>query len=263
MPPRKSGGSRNPCPSPVEDCVPCWESIRATLELPETVSPDLLAQAFCHTSYAREMGWPQSASNQRLEFLGDAVLDLILAEHLFLAHPDILEGKLTKMKAAAVRAHSLARISLQMDLGQYLLLGHGEEETGGRKKPSLLADAFESLLGAVYLSAGLDAARDLVNCLFKDLLIEIEAQQEIFDYKTSLQELLQEHTKQTPVYNTVDTLGPPHDRIFVVDVIFGSLVIGQGRGPSKQTAQQAAASFALENQSDWLEKVIHNARKTE
>ena len=263
MPPRKSGNSNNQCPSPMEDGMLCWESIRSILELPDNVSPELLEQAFCHTSYAREMGLPQSASNQRLEFLGDAVLDLILAELLFIAHPDILEGKLTKMKAAAVRAHSLARISLQMDLGKYLLLGHGEEETGGRKKPSLLADVFEALLGAVYLSAGLDAARELVKRLFMNLLIEIEAQQEIFDYKTSLQELLQEHTKQTPVYNTVDTLGPPHDRIFVVDVIFGNLVIGQGRGPSKQTAQQAAASIALENQSDWLEQIIRTARKSE
>jgi ribonuclease-3 len=226
------------------------------------MDPELLAQAFTHTSYAREMSLPQVGSNQRLEFLGDAVLDLILAEHLYLTHPDISEGKLTKLKAAAVRSESLARIARQIGLGQYLLLGRGEADTGGREKPSLLADAFEALVGAVYLSVGYKAASDFVLGCCEALIVEVEAQHEVFDYKTSLQELLQEHTKQTPTYETVETLGPPHDRTFVVEVRYSANTIGRGEGPSKQAAQQSAAHAALAEQPTWLPKIVKAARRT-
>ena len=197
-----------------------------------------------------------SDSNQRLEFLGDAVLDLILVEHLFAAHPDVHEGTLTKMKATAARSQTLARIARRMGLGEHLLLGRGEEETGGRHKSSLVADCFEALIGAVYLSTDLATTRRFALACFEDTLRDIEAQQDIFDHKTVLQELMQERTKQTPSYHTVATIGPPHERTFVVQVRFNSLVMGQGQGSSKQAAQQAAARDASDHRDAWLPQII-------
>ena len=136
-----------------------WSGVRDDLGLPATVGLDLLRQAFCHASFSREQGLPASASNQRLEFLGDAVLDLIVVEHFYRAHADVPEGQLTKMKATAVRSQSLFRLARQLNLGAHMLLGRGEEETGGRQKPSLLADCCEALVGAVYLSTGLETTR--------------------------------------------------------------------------------------------------------
>ena len=258
---------RNRC-SPVADpsdsrrpreVIPCcqtdqhWEDVRDLLGLPAGVLPADLAQAFCHTSYARECGAGPNASNQRQEFLGDAVLDLVLAEHLYLFWPDLPEGSLTKLKAAVVRSETLSRVAQQMGLGDHLLLGRGEDETGGRSKPSLLADCLEALVGAVYLSTGLEGARVFVFRAFAEVLAEIEADKAGFDHKTRLQELLQGHTKQTPTYSTVGTTGPPHERVFMVEVAFNATVIGRGEGPSKQLAQQAAAGAALETLADWLD----------
>jgi ribonuclease III len=243
--------------------APRWEAIGAALGLPDSVPPELLSQAFCHASYAREAGLGPSASNQRLEFLGDAILDMVLAEHLFLAHPEVPEGALTKMKAATVRAEALARTARRMALGQYLLLGKGEEETGGRGKSSILADCLEALLGAVYLATDLATVTGFVLSHFASALAEMEAQQHVFDYKTALQELLQQHTKRTPTYTTVGTSGPPHDRTFHVEVHFGDLHIGTGEGPSKQAAQQAAARAALETKGEWLPGVRQGARALE
>jgi ribonuclease-3 len=221
----------------------------------------LLSQAFCHASYAREAGLGPSASNQRLEFLGDAVLDLVLAEHLYREHPEVPEGTLTKMKAATVRAEALARAARRMALGQYLLLGRGEEDTGGRAKPSILADCLEALVGALYLATDLATVSDFLLRRFAPTLAEIEAEQHVFDYKTALQELLQQHTKKTPAYTTVSTSGPPHDRTFHIEVHFGGLHIGTGEGPSKQAAQQAAAWAALETKGAWLPGVRKGARE--
>lgn len=240
------------CSSTQADTPEAWADVRDRLGLPETVCLDLLRQAFCHASYSRERDLPASACNQRLEFLGDAVLDLILVEHLFRSHGDVPEGQLTKMKATAVRSQSLARLARQLGLGNHLLLGRGEEETGGRQKSSLLADCFEALIGAVCLSTGLQATREFVLRDFGQLLQEIEAKRAIFDYKTALQEFLQERVRRTPAYRTVDALGPPHDRTFVVEVIYNNTPIGRGEGSSKQAAQQSAAKHALETQDEWL-----------
>jgi len=232
-----------------------WRQVRSDLGLPDAVSVDLLAQAFCHASYAREAGLGANASNQRLEFLGDAVLDLILVEHLYGRHQGVPEGTLTKMKAAAARSQTLARVARQRSLGDYLCLGHGEEETGGRKKPSLLADCLEALVGAVYLSTDLGVTRAFVLGWFAEALSPIEAQDAVYDFKTALQELVQRETKRTPVYVTAETLGPPHARTFVVEVHFDGWTIGTGQGSSKQTAQQSAAHNALEHRAEWLEKL--------
>lgn len=233
-----------------------WEAVAQEIGLPEGMSTALLRQAFTHASFAREANLGATASNQRLEFLGDAVLDVILVEYLYLRHPDVPEGQLTKMKATAARSQTLARIARQLHLGTYLLLGRGEQETGGREKPSLLADSFEALVGAIYLAAGLETTRSFILSRFEQMLAEIEAQSTIYDHKTSLQELLQEHAKQTPSYVTVQTLGPPHDRTFVVRVQFRGMNIGEGQGSSKQAAQQAAARHALETQQTWLPEAL-------
>jgi len=255
---KQNGGPRHPRRPAAEDIREAlseehWEKARDAIGLPKAVRPDLLRQAFSHASFARETAMGANGSNQRLEFLGDAVLDVILAEYLYQTHPDVPEGELTRMKAAAVRSHALARLARQLDLGRYMLLGRGEEDTGGREKSSLLADCFEALVGAVYLSAGLTTTRRFVLAKFRAMLQEIEAQQATFDHKTALQELLQERTKQLPQYVTVQTIGPPHARTFVVQVQFRGTTVGEGIGSSKQAAQQAAARMALEARGTWLQ----------
>lgn len=229
-----------------------WIAVRDQLGLPDTMPVQLLAAAFTHTSFARESGLGPAAANQRLEFLGDAVLDLILVEHLYRTLPTAPEGQLTKLKAYAVRAHTLARVARQLGLGEHLLLGRGEDDTGGRSKTSLLEDCMEALVGAVYLSTDLDTTREFVLRCFASVLDTMSSDQQIHDHKTELQELLQERTKQTPSYITVDTLGPAHDRTFVVEVQFRHATIGRGEGSSKQAAQQQAAREALESRDQWL-----------
>jgi ribonuclease-3 len=216
------------------------------------MDPNLLRQAFCHSSYAREHGWDPSKSNQRLEFLGDAVLDVVLAEHLFLEYPHLPEGQLTKMKAAAVRSQTLSRVARKLDLGAGLLIGKGETETGGREKPSLLADGLEALIGAVYISGGMEAARKVILRVFADILAEDHIGASSFDHKTALQETMQQEARLTPRYAVKAVYGPPHARIFTVEVFCGERTIGRGAGPSKQAAQQEAAREALLRQSEWL-----------
>ena len=216
------------------------------------VPPELLSLAFTHTSYARERSWESSCSNQRLEFLGDAVLDMILAEHLYTNYPDLLEGELTKMKASAVRAQSLARLARRLDLGDGLLLGRGELETGGAEKASLLADCLEALIGAVYLSCGVETVRTFVLEVFAEFLGDVHGVAASFDHKTALQELMQRNTKVTPRYSSAEVFGPPHSRIFAVQVLCGQRVVGRGAGPSKQAAQQEAAREALCRRDEWL-----------
>lgn len=218
----------------------------------EGIDPVLLEQAFCHPSYARERSWDVSRSNQRLEFLGDAVLSLILAEYLYTTYPELSEGQLTKLKAAAVRSQTLARIARRLDLGDGLLLGRGEAEAGGREKPTLLEDGLEAVIGAAFLSCGFEATRAFVVELFRDIVTENLGSASSFDHKTMLQELMQQETKLTPRYTTVAVFGPAHARVFTVEVSCGSRGIGLGAGPNKQAAQQAAAQVALTRRAEWL-----------
>jgi ribonuclease-3 len=231
-----------------------WRQLSEALDLPP-IPDDLLQQAFQHGSYMREEGREAILSNQRLEFLGDAVLDLIIAEELYRQHPDLPEGVLTKNKASLVRAGSLARVAAALDLGQYLLLGRGEEESGGRRKHSLLADVFEALVGAIYVGAGLEATRRF---LLRHLPLEGMAAEggHRFDHKTALQELLQSHARQLPQYRTVTSEGPAHDLTFTVEVRFMGRALGTGRGPSKRAAEQEAAHQALQSQETWLPEML-------
>lgn len=231
-----------------------WDEVREALRLPP-VPDELLKQALQHGSYVRETSSDPIESNQRLEFLGDAVLDLIVAEELYRNNPSLHEGLLTKTKASAVRSGSLARIAAKMDLGRYLLLGRGEDESGGREKPSILADTLEALLGAVYLACGLEATYDFL-MPYLDLQSNCsEPGFAHFDHKTLLQELVQSRTKHLPLYFVVETTGPAHDLSFTVEARFLNLVIGRGIGASKRKAEQDAARTALDTREEWENQV--------
>jgi ribonuclease III len=235
------------------------EHVRDELGLPAEQDLELLRQAFAHGSWVREQGLDAIASNQRLEFLGDAVLDLVLAHGLYCSSPDLTEGELTKLKAALVRAEALAEVARRLELGKYLLLGRGEEETGGRNKPSLLADCLEALIAAIYLSCGWDTVDGFIMRHLGPLLCEIQAGQHAFDHKSLLQEALQAHGGNPPVYATVKTLGPPHRRSFQVEVRHNGQVLGRGRGTSKQEAEQDAARQALAQKDEWLARLTGSA----
>jgi ribonuclease-3 len=216
------------------------------LGLPE-LDRGLLRRALQHPSYVREQRSPTTQSNQRLEFLGDAVLDLVLAEHLWRTEPQLTEGALTKLKSRLVRADALARAGRGLGLGEYLLLGRGEAETGGRDKASLIADCLEAIIAVVYLSAGIDAAREFVLRHFREAIQAALAEGPADDPKTVLQELLQDRTKRAPEYVTVREEGPPHNPSFMAECRFGGLLLGRGRGGTKREAEKQAAAEALES----------------
>ncbi len=203
--------------------------------------PALLRQAVTHKSVQQELSLP---ANERLEFLGDAVLDLVVAAYLYRTHPDLPEGDLTKLKAVAVSEPILAKVAKEMELGRYLILSKGEEQSGGRERPSLLADALEAVLGAIYLDRGLTTARRVVLDLLAEEIDEIEHADHAWDYKTVLQEKIQEVHRVPPKYRVVDEYGPDHDRTFVAEGV-GRRVLGKGMGKSKKQAEQAAAREAL------------------
>jgi ribonuclease-3 len=203
-------------------------------------NPSLLEQALVHGSYANEN--PDIAtSNERLEFLGDAILGLIIAEELYRRFPQYSEGELTKLRASLVRRDALSRMARAISLGNYLYLGKGEEASGGRRKPANLAGAFEAIIAAIFFDQGLAAARDFVlRSADKELSQGIEA-----DYKSQLQEIIQARHQQPPTYRLIETTGPDHDRTFTVEVRAGDTVLGRGSGKSKKMAETEAARSAL------------------
>ncbi len=210
-------------------------------------TPGLLREALTHTSYVNEKPCELTADNQRLEFLGDAVLDLLVAHELYSRYPAAREGELTAMRAALVRTDTLARVSQQLDLAGHLFLGRGEEASGGRERVANLCAALEALIGATFLDQGLDVTRELVCRLLAGPLAELAATKAMRDPKSLLQERVQACLHRTPFYRTVSETGPDHAKQFVVEVMVGEQVLGQGRGPSKQAAEQAAAQAALQN----------------
>ena len=230
-----------------------FAELRERLDLHD-VPDDLLELAFTHSSYAREQGLNELANNQRLEYLGDAVLDLVFAAHLYQTCPDMPEGDLTRLKAAVVRKSALASIARELELGQYILLGRGEESTGGRRKASLLADVVEALIGAVFLAGGFDRAREFVLAHFSSMLEDVEARDSLCDHKSALQEVLQARAMAPPRYRVVRTEGPPHDRWFAVEACLEGTVIGAGEGSTKRAAEQEAAEEALATIDEWLEQ---------
>lgn len=201
----------------------------------------LLLQALTHKSYANEKKGMQK-DNERLEFLGDAVLDLSISHIIMERFPDLSEGEMSKLRASMVNESSLALLAEGLELHQYLLLGHGEEVSGGRRKPSILADAFEAVIAAIYLDGGFDAAFKTVYIHFSKLL----SKSGIYaDYKTRLQELTQERFKCMPSYSLKNATGPDHARVFEVELSIDGKLCGTGKGKSKKEAEQEAAKEAL------------------
>ena len=201
----------------------------------------LLEQALTHRSYAYENGG--LPTNERLEFLGDSVLGLIVTDALYAAHPDLPEGQLAKLRAGVVNTRALAGVGRTLGLGRWLRLGKGEESTGGRDKNSLLADTMEALLGAIYLERGLPVANEVVRRLFDPLMLAAAQDGAALDWKTSLQELTAAGGHGVPEYVLAET-GPDHAKRFTAQAVVGGQVLGTGEGASKKAAEQVAAQLA-------------------
>ncbi|MBA7671881.1 Ribonuclease 3 [subsurface metagenome] len=205
-----------------------------------------LEQALVHSSYINENPDFAPTSNERLEFLGDAVLGLVVAEKLYQDLPSFTEGEMTKLRAALVRRDTLARAARAISLGDYLYLGKGEEASGGRRKPVNLAGALEAVIAAIFLDQGSATAKNFILRLFNKELQKVVSQGAGVDYKSQLQELIQAKEQQTPAYYVIEAKGPDHDRRFTVEVRAGDTVLGRGSGKSKKEAETEAARSALE-----------------
>lgn len=216
--------------------------------------PGLLLQALVHRSFVHENPHMEQKDNERLEFLGDAVLGLCISHLLLMSFPEYNEGDLSRLRSSIVNERELARLAFEMNLGSYLQLGKGEEMTGGRQKSSLLADSLEALLAAIYLDGGMEPAREVVKRLFHAYLDPEHMDHPLKtldkDYKTQLQELTQARFKLTPIYALEAEQGPDHDKTFFMSVTLGGKVLSHGSGKSKKEAQQEAAQKAIETLDD-------------
>ncbi|SRR5579884_39035 len=208
--------------------------------------PERLRQAVTHKSYINETKDKAIDDNERMEFLGDAVLDLIISEALVARFPNAPEGDLSKMKSRVVSEGTLARIAKGIDLGRYLYLGRGEERTLGREKSSLLADATEAVIAAIYLDGGLPAARDVVIREFEPFLQELTRPEITVDYKTELQELCQKEFESLPTYQVIRETGPDHQKLFEVEIRIQGQSYATATGKSKKEAEQRAAQITLD-----------------
>jgi ribonuclease-3 len=204
-----------------------------------------LTGALSHSSYVYEKGMPYSAGNERLEFLGDSIVGMVVSEHIFGNYPDQPEGKLSKIKSVVVSKKILARAAQRLGLGSHVLLGRGEDLTGGRQRRSLLANVFEGIVGAIYLDQGLAVAREFVLRNLKDEVEPAALGRSIRDHKSELQEIAQRRLGQVPRYRVTDVAGPDHDRVFEVEVHVDNHVVGLGAGRSKKSAEQKAAEAAI------------------
>lgn len=209
--------------------------------------PLLFKQALTHRSYINEHGTSDTGDNERLEFLGDAVLDFLVGDMLYQRYTEMPEGDLTRLRAALVRTESLAVLAQQLGLGNAIRMGKGEETTGGRERQTNLCAAFEALVGALYLDQGLPAVEEFVIPHLNPLLEQIITAALDRDARSSLQEWSQAELNLTPIYRTVSSSGPDHQKEFLVEVLIGEAVAGQGTGRSKQSGAQAAARSALDN----------------
>lgn len=201
-----------------------------------------LENALTHSSYANENRGKSLGSNERLEFLGDSVLGMVVADYLYRKHPDLPEGDLTRTRAALVCEGSLVEVAQALNLGSYLKLGRGEDAGGGRERPSIQADAVEAVLAAVYLDGGLEAARKIIQTFILDREEEKAASR---DYKTALQELVQRESGQILEYRITGSSGPDHAKVFAVEVDLNGTAVGRGEGHSKKEAEQNAARAAI------------------
>lgn len=212
-------------------------------------APSLLEQAVIHSSYINENPGFATGSNERLEFLGDAILGLVVAEKLYQDFPDLSEGEMTRLRSVLVRRDTLARVAKATRLGDYLYLGKGEEASGGRHKSANLAGTLEAVIAAIFLDQGLAIARGFVLNLLNEELTRAIRRGAGADYKSQLQELIQSRQQLTPDYRLVEATGPDHDRSFTVEVRVGDTVLGMGSGRSKKLAETEAARSALKRLS--------------
>ena len=236
-------GNRSPRDHPA-DLTPLLTALGVDLD------PELLTLALTHRSYAYESGGLEP--NERLEFLGDAVLGVVVTDHLFRTHPDLPEGQLAKLRASVVNMHALAGVARGLatnGLGEYVLLGRGEELTGGRHKSSILADTTEALIGAVYLQHGMDVARTVVHRLFDQLMVMAPLLGAGLDWKTSLQELTASRELGVPEYRITED-GPDHLKEFTATAVIAGVDRGTGQGRTKKEAEQRAAETAWRSLSE-------------
>jgi ribonuclease-3 len=200
----------------------------------------LITEALTHRSYSKEF------NNERLEFLGDAVMDLIVGEYLFFLFPEAEEGFLSKLRAALVNEESFTKLAKELNLGKYLKLSNAEENNGGREKPSILSSAFEALIGALYLEAGFDKTKEIALQLLKQVYPEIKPDELLKDYKTNLQEITQAYFGEVPEYRVINTTGPDHKKQFEIGVFIQGKKYAVAKGKSKKVAQQEGAKKTIE-----------------
>jgi len=200
----------------------------------------LITEALTHRSYSKEL------NNERLEFLGDAVMDLIVGEYLFFLFPEAEEGILSKLRAALVNEESFTKLALELDLGKFLRLSNAEENNGGRKKPSILSSAFEALIGALYLEAGFEKTKEIALNLLKKVYPTINPDELLKDYKTNLQEITQAYFGEVPEYKVINTTGPDHRKQFEIAVYIQGKQYATAKGKSKKIAQQEGAKKTIE-----------------
>ncbi len=213
--------------------------------------PSLILRALTHRSFVNEQESGGPSHNESLEFLGDAVLGFVVSSRIFKRCPDLNEGELSKIKAFLVSAVNLVRVAERLHLGEHLRLSRGEEKTGGRSKRAILADACESVIGAIYLDGGVEAAAAFVDAQIGEFLDSLDLRHLTYgDFKSALQEQLHNLGRPEPVYNVVDEIGPDHRKIFVVQVSVGDWIVAEASGRTKKEAQQAAARIALETLED-------------
>ena len=211
---------------------------------------ELIKQAFIHRSYLNEAR-VKIHSNERLEFLGDSILSFLVSDFLYAAFPKLPEGELTNLRSSVVKTSTLAQIAGQLQLGNFLKLSHGEEESGGRKNPSILADTFEALLGAIFLDLGLEPVKKILKNTLFSLIAKIYKEKSYKDAKSSFQEMVQNEIKISPVYKVTSEKGPDHAKEFTVAAYVDNIKWGQGNGKNKQEAEQQAAIVAIEK---WKKK---------
>lgn len=210
-------------------------------------NPGVLLHALTHSSYSNENKMGREQSNERLEFLGDSVLSVVVSEHLYKKHTDLTEGELTKMRAAIVCEASLVKCSNRLHIGDYLMLGKGEELTGGRTRTSILSDAFEAVIGSIYIDGGMEMASSFIHMMLDDQMKASNKQVSFVDYKTRLQEKIQKDSGKKVYYELLEEKGPDHNKLFIVRVIVGDVPAGTGEGKSKKEAEQNAAAIALKS----------------
>lgn len=205
----------------------------------------LLYNALAHSSYVNEHKDPDLQNNEKLEFLGDSVLALIVIEYLYKNYSELAEGELSKIKAIVVSEYSLASIGRKIQLGDYIMLGKGERQYGGAERDATIADCLEAVFGAYYLDSGLDKSRDFILPFILEELEKVDKNEHKRDYKSELQLIIQQKYKSCPVYETINEVGPDHNKVFHVNVLIEGVVEGFGKGNNKKTAQQEAAKSAL------------------